>query len=130
MRGDAERLGAGSEDGTVDVDAVLASKADAERDARRRVVKLNKLALAAQDVRRAKLTEAFGRKTLPKGSSAVVSRFLAETMWRNADLFTTARSDANTKNIAAELLDADPTQAWAEASAERAHVINAAIVCA
>lgn len=130
MRGDAERLGAVDGDGKVDVDAVLSAKADAERDARRRVVKLNKFALAAQEVRRAKLVEVLARKTLPKGSSAVVSRFLAETMWRNADLFTTARSDANTKDIAAELLAADPTLAWPEATAERAQVINAAIVCA
>src|SRR3546814_18098806 len=116
MRGDAERLGAGSEDGTVDVDAVLASKADAERDARRRVVKLNKLALAAQDVRRAKLTEAFGRKTLPKGSSAVVSRFPAEPMWPNHDLFPTAPGDPNTKNTPATLPQPAPTQPRAKAS--------------
>ena len=130
LRGDAERLGAVGEDGKVDVDAVLSAKADAERATKRRVLKLNKLALAAQEVRRAKLAEVLGRKTLPKGSSAVVSRFVATTMWSNPDLFQIARSEANTKVIAAELVGGDPIEVQAEASAERAQVITAAIVCA
>ncbi|MGJ0121666.1 ParB/RepB/Spo0J family partition protein [Williamsia sp. MIQD14] len=130
MRGDAERLGAVGEDGTVDIDAVIAAKADAERASKRRLLKLNKLALAAQEVRRAKLTEVLARKTLPKGTSATVSRFVATTMWNNPDLFQIARSQANTKVIAAELLGGDPIEVQAEASAERAQVITAAIVCA
>lgn len=130
MRGEAERLGAVGEDGTVDVDAVIAAKADAERASKRRLLKLNKLALAAQEVRRAKLTEVLARKTLAKGTSATVSRFVAATMWNNPDLFQIARSQANTKVIAAELVGGDPIEVQAEASAERAQVITAAIVCA
>ncbi|MBE7192968.1 MAG: ParB N-terminal domain-containing protein [Gordonia polyisoprenivorans] len=130
MRGEAEKLGAVGEDGTVDVDAVLAAQAEAEKAAKRRVLKLNKLALAAQEVRRAKLAEVLARKTLPKGMSATVTRFVATTMWRHHDLFGIARSEANSRAIAAELIGSDPIEAQEQASAERAQVITAAIVIA
>ena len=129
-RAAAEEVGAVTETGEVDHAALEAAQAETERDERRRVLKLNKLALAAQEVRRAKLAEVLGRKTLPKGSSAVVSRFVASTMWRHHDLFGIARADVDSQKIAAELLGADPVEAQAEASAERAQVITAAIVCA
>ncbi|PZU01045.1 MAG: hypothetical protein DI630_13065 [Gordonia sp. (in: high G+C Gram-positive bacteria)] len=53
---------------------------DVEARARRKVITLNKLAVAAENVRRDKLHDMFGRKTLPKGKAAVFAAFLATTM--------------------------------------------------
>ena len=103
---------------------------EAEKRERRKVITLNKFGVAAQNVRRKKLTEAFARKTLPKGKAAVVAAFLATTVWRNADLYDVAREGANAKKIAAELLGADPIGALEGASAERAQLIALAITCA
>jgi ParB family chromosome partitioning protein len=105
-------------------------QAEAEKRERRKVLTLNKLGVAAQNVRREKLTEAFARKTLPKGKAAVVAAFLATTVWRNADLYNAARQDADAKKIAAELLGADPLEALDGAAAERAQLIALAITCA
>lgn len=129
-RAAAEEVGAVTETGEVDHAALEAAQAENERAERRRVLKLNKLALAAQEVRREKLAEVLGRKTLPKGASATVSRFVASTMWRHHDLFGIARADVDSQKIAVELLGGDPIEAQADASAERAQVIVAAIVCA
>ncbi|MCK0515940.1 MULTISPECIES: ParB N-terminal domain-containing protein [Actinomycetes] len=104
---------------------------EAEKRERRKVITLNKLGVAAQKVRRDKLTEAFARKTLPKGKAAVVAAFLATTVWRNADLYNVARQDAGAKKIAAELLGGvDPIEALDGAAAERAQLIALAITCA
>ena len=103
---------------------------EADKRERRKVITLNKLGVAAQTVRRDKLTEAFARKTLPKGKAAVVAAFLATTMWRNADLYNVARQDADAKKIAAELLGTDPIEALDGAAAERAQLIALAITCA
>ncbi|ETD30945.1 ParB N-terminal domain-containing protein [Williamsia sp. D3] len=103
---------------------------EAEKRERRKVITLNKLGVAAQKVRRDKLTEAFARKTLPKGKAAVVAAFLATTVWRNADLYNVARQDGDAKKIAAELLGTDPIEALDGAAAERAQLIALAITCA
>ena len=103
---------------------------EAERQERRKVITLTKLGVAAQNVRRKTLTEAFARKTLPKGKAAVIAAFLATTVWRNADLYDVAREGANAKQIAGELLGADPMQALDGAAAERAQLIALAITCA
>ena len=103
---------------------------DAETRERRKVKTLNKLGVAAQTVRRDKLTEAFGRKTLPKGKAAVVAAFLATTMWHNADLYNLTRQDANAKEIATDLLGGDPIEALDGATGERAQLIALAITCA
>ncbi|MDV7137119.1 ParB/RepB/Spo0J family partition protein [Williamsia muralis] len=103
---------------------------EAEKRERRKVITLNKLGVAAQNVRRDKLTEAFARKTLPKGKAAVVAAFLATTVWRNADLYNVARQDADAKKIAADLLGTDPIEALDGAAAERAQLIALAITCA
>jgi ParB family chromosome partitioning protein len=105
-------------------------QAEAEKRERRKVITLNKLGVAAQNVRREKLTEAFARKTLPKGKAAVIAAFLATTVWRNADLYNAARQDADAKKIAAELLGTDPLDALDGAAAERAQLIALAITCA
>ena len=68
--------------------------------------------MAAQNVRRDKLTEAFARKTLPEAKAAVVAAFLATTMWRTADLYNVARQDADAKKTAAELLGTAPNDSF------------------
>ena len=82
---------------------------EAEKRERRKVITLDKLGVAAQNVRRDKLTEAFARKTLPEGKAAVVAAFLATTMWRNADLYNAPRQDADAKKTAAERSAPIPT---------------------
>lgn len=71
-------------------------------------------------------------RILTEGESvtATVTRFVATTMWRHHDLFGIARSEANSRAIAAELIGSDPIEAQEQASAERAQVITAAIVIA
>ncbi|WP_020109745.1 ParB N-terminal domain-containing protein [Nocardia sp. 348MFTsu5.1] len=106
------------------------ARKDAESAARKQTIALNKLAVAAQTVRRTKLREVLSRKSLPKGKSVVVAAFQANTMWRNADLYNLSRQDADAKKLAAELLGTDPMEAIAEATGERGQVIALAITLA
>ncbi|SIS23122.1 ParB/RepB/Spo0J family partition protein [Williamsia sterculiae] len=107
-----------------------AEQAEVDRVERKRVKVLNRAGLAAQEVRRAKLREAFTRKTLPKGTAVIMARLHAATMWRNSDLYSSGRVDYVTRDIAAELLGADPVEQITDAAPERAQVILAAITCA
>lgn len=107
-----------------------AEQKEAEKLERRRTKALNKKAVAAQTVRRDKLREIFGRKTLPKGKGAVVARFLAHTMWTHPDLYEINRADHSTHQVAAELLGSEPLAALDGASAERSQLIALAITCA
>lgn len=100
----------------------------AKADERRQVIALNKLALAATEVRRQKVTEFLARKTLPKGKAAAVAAFLAETMWRHHDLFGFNRADGNAQGLATEFLGGTaPLDAAEGATAERRQIINLAI---
>jgi ParB family chromosome partitioning protein len=126
----ATQAGAVTEPGEIDHDALAAAQKATESAERRQVKALNKLALAAQEVRREHLRTALARKTLPKGSGAVVARFVATTMWSRHGLLGLNRADSNTRAIATDLLGGDPVELLAEASAKRAQVITAAIVCA
>lgn len=102
----------------------------AKADERRQVIALNKLALAATEVRRQKVTEFLARKTLPKGKAPAVASFLAETMWHHHDLFGFNRADGNARDLAATFLgDTAPLDALDGASAERRQIINLAIAC-
>ena len=126
----ATEAGAVNEAGEIDHDALAAAQKAKESAERRQVKALNKLGLAAQEVRREHLRTALARKTLPKGCGAVVARFVATTMWSRHGLFGLNRADSDTRVIATDLLGGDPVELLAEASAERAQVITAAIVCA
>lgn len=106
------------------------ARIEAESAARKQTIALNKLALAAQGVRRTKLREVLSRKTLPKGKSALVAAFQAHTTWSNADLYNLSRQDADAKKLAAELLGTDPMDALLEATGERSQVIALAITLA
>ncbi|MED5804024.1 hypothetical protein VX037_23690 [Gordonia sp. Z-3] len=92
------------------------------------MLKLNKLGLAAQQVRRDKLREVLGRKTLPKGKAADVAGFVAATMWNYHPLLAQTAKDADAQQVTTELLGADALTALDGASAERRQVVNLAIV--
>ena len=83
----ATEAGAVNEAGEIDHDALAAAQKAKESAERRQVKALNKLGLAAQEVRREHLRTALARKTLPKGCGAVVARFVATTMWSRHGLF-------------------------------------------
>lgn len=110
-------------------DAELDAKKEADRQARRQTIALNKKAEAAVQVRREKIAEYLARKTLPKGTVGPVAEFLAATMWNNHDLFGYNRQDGNAQALTRQFLgDADPVEAMAGASADRRHIVNLAIV--
>lgn len=101
---------------------------DAQRAERRQTITLNKKAVAATEVRRAKLTEWLARKSVPKGSASAIAAFLAETMWDSHDLFGYNRQDGNAKSLAMGFLgDNTPAAAGDGASADRRQIINLAI---
>lgn len=101
------------------------SDKQAKAEERRQVIALNKLALAATEVRRQKVTEFLARKTLPKGKATAVAAFLAETMWHHHDLFGFNRADGNARELATEFLGGTaPLDAADGASAERLQIIN------
>lgn len=101
---------------------------DAKRAERRQTIALNKKAVAATEVRRAKLTEWLARKSVPKGTAAPIAAFLAETMWTSHDLFGYNRQDGNAKSLTMGFLgDNTPAVAGEKASAERCQIINLAI---
>lgn len=101
---------------------------DAQRAERRQTITLNKKAVAATEVRRAKLAEWLARKSVPKGSASAIAAFLAETMWDSHDLFGYNRQDGNAKSLAMGFLgDNTPAAAGDGASAERRQIINLAI---
>ncbi|GAB89070.1 ParB/RepB/Spo0J family partition protein [Gordonia rhizosphera] len=106
-----------------------ADREAAEKEQRRRVLKLNKLGVAAQQVRRGKLREVLGRKTLPKGTAAAVAGFVATTLWNYHPLLAQTAKDADAQQVTTELLGADPMTALDGAGAERRQVITLAIVC-
>ena len=113
------------------VAAAEKARADAEaqrKHAQRQVRVLNKHALAAQKVRRDKITTALARKTLPKGKAADVAAFLATSLWKHHTLLAQNAQDANAAKITTELLGADPLASLNNASAERRQIINLAIV--
>ncbi|ORM37786.1 ParB N-terminal domain-containing protein [Williamsia sp. 1135] len=103
---------------------------EAERQARQMTRALNLLAEAAQTVRREKVREVLARKTLPKGTSSAVAKFLAMTMWFNHDLYKISRQAGSTKKIAEELLGENPMEAVAAATGERALIVALAITMA
>lgn len=102
--------------------------AEAERKHEQRQVRtLNKMGLAAQKVRRDKVSAVLSRKTLPKGKAAAVAEFVATTMWKHHTLLAQCAQDANAHTLTTELLNADPLEELDNASAERRHVITLAI---
>ncbi|MDF3284993.1 ParB N-terminal domain-containing protein [Gordonia sp. N1V] len=112
--------------------AVQRVQAAAEAEAKkkeeaRRVRVLNKLALAAQEVRREELRKVLSRKTLPKGKAAEVAGFLTSMLWQYHSMLSQNSIDADAKGITRDLLGADPIDAADGASAERRQIINLAI---
>ena len=109
-------------------DAEIDAQKEADRQARRQTIALNKKSEAALQVRREKIAEYLARKTLPKGAVGVVAEFLAATMWNNHDLFGYSRQDGNAKALTRQFLGGtEPVEAMAGASAERRHIVNLAI---
>lgn len=78
-----------------------AAKDEAEKRDRRKLVALNKLALAAQEVRRAFVTQLLTRKTLPKGAGLYVAACLAGD--------GLLLSNYKAAEVTAAMLGADPT---------------------
>jgi ParB family chromosome partitioning protein len=106
-------------------DAELDAQKEADRQARRQTIALNKKAEAALQVRREKIAEYLARKTLPKGAVSAVAEFLAATMWNNHDLFGYHRQDGNAKALTRQFLGGtEPVEAMAGASAERRHIVE------
>jgi ParB family chromosome partitioning protein len=118
--------GGGGED--QDVDARLAAQAETERRERRKVIALNKLGEAAQDVRRQFITEkVLARKTAPKGAAM----FVAHCITRDVRLI----EEYHGGEVAAELLGVADLAAVHEMVADlpatgdnRAQVITLALV--
>lgn len=112
------------------VAAAEAAAKEKQRLERRMVRELNKQAVAATEVRRAKLAQILARKTLPKGTATTVAAFIADTMVNHHDLFALNNSQGNAQELTTELLGkVRPLDALATAAtAERIQIINLAII--
>jgi hypothetical protein len=64
-------------DSPEDREAAEAARAEAQRRERRKVITLNKLGAAAEEVRRRFVKQLLARKTAPKGSAQFIARCLA-----------------------------------------------------